>query len=326
MNNKYIETFLKYSEMPLLEYISSICKYAGSKKRLLFYIRLMINICKACIVIDLCGGSGIVSMNISPSHKIINDISVINAVVYKVLSNRKMSNELSDKINSHVPTYEDYHSAYSFWHGRHDDTLNNFAEDELVSAAYHALIILWSARLGSKLHWGKKPESLTEESCKNIMDRLTNEWNARHNKISSWNIGMNGATVYNQSMIDILKDYVDHPEKIKEGTLIYCDPPYLTGKSNGHKTWQNTYTNTSFNEELHREMLTLLDKLPRDKCKVVVSGYDSELYDEVLSSDGFGVWTKLFVKELTVNAADGSKLKDGKRPTAKEYFFTNFRP
>lgn len=324
MDNKYIETNLNYEEMPLLEYISAICKYAGSKKRLLYHIKHMANLCDTDTFIDLCGGSGIVSMNINAPHKIINDISVVHSIIYKVLSNMDMANDLRDKMYYKKLSYENYYAAYYYWYTHINATLESFAADELVTAAYYALIMLWSCRLGNNLNFGKKPELLNEENCDTILKRLNCEWYTRKEKILGWNRGLNGATVYNKNLIDILNDYVAHPENIKEHTTIYCDPPYLSGQSNKHKTSDSTYSCGSFGEDKHREMLTLLDRLPRDKCRVIISGYDSELYDDVLSSDGFGAWTKSFVKELTVNCGDGNHFKNNHRSTAQEFFYMNW--
>lgn len=57
-------------------------------------------------------------------------------------------------------------------------------------------------------------------------------------------------------------------------TLIYCDPPYLPNlrKRNMYKF--------EFDENQHAQMLTVLRE---SKSKVILSGYDSELYNEFLA-------------------------------------------
>lgn len=324
MNKDYIKKPLYIEEFRLSEYIRGICKYAGSKKRLLFYILYMIEQCQTQTFLDLCGGSGIVSMNVRAPRKIINDISVVHSVIYKLLSDENKSYALRDKIYYEGFTEEDYISAYSYWYTRKENSLNNFYDDELVTAAYYGLILLWAARLGNDLNFRISPELLKEKPCDQIVQSLNNEWYTRKESILSWNVGLDGAGVYNNSLFDILEYLAAHPENIKEHTTIYCDPPYLSGQSNKHKTSDSTYSCGSFGEDKHREMLTLLDRLPRDKCRVIISGYDSELYDDVLSSDGFGAWTKSFVKELTVNCGDGNHFKNNHRSTAQEFFYMNW--
>ena len=58
--------------------------------------------------------------------------------------------------------------------------------------------------------------------------------------------------------------------------FVYCDPPYL--KSRRKKQRQGYYRyDYSFAE--HQELLQLLLKIP---CRVIISGYESDLYKEML--------------------------------------------
>ena len=56
--------------------------------------------------------------------------------------------------------------------------------------------------------------------------------------------------------------------------LVYCDPPYLQHTRRRRRVYRHEYA-----EEQHRELLALLLTLP---CPVMVSGYRSSLYDEIL--------------------------------------------
>ena len=58
------------------------------------------------------------------------------------------------------------------------------------------------------------------------------------------------------------------------GELIYSDPPYLTHTRTSRRRYRHDYE-----EQDHVELLTLLTALP---CKVILSGYPSALYDELL--------------------------------------------
>ena len=123
-------------------------------------------------------------------------------------------------------------------------------------------------------------------------------------------------------MLDILENLVRSPEKISDRTIIYIDPQYLPSKKRGvnsNGTYKDGKGSNVFGRESYKCMLELADKLPRDKCKVIINGYD-----DTLGGDDFGEWSKIFVKELPVMYGDGSKLKDGKRAVEEEYFFTNF--
>lgn len=58
--------------------------------------------------------------------------------------------------------------------------------------------------------------------------------------------------------------------------LIYCDPPYLIETRTGSRRYRFDYT-----KEQHIELLELLKSLP---CSVILSGYPSPLYDELLNN------------------------------------------
>ena len=57
--------------------------------------------------------------------------------------------------------------------------------------------------------------------------------------------------------------------------LVYCDPPYLQQTRSSGRRYRFDYE-----EHDHRDLLRLLKRLP---CQVILSGYPSALYDELLS-------------------------------------------
>jgi site-specific DNA-adenine methylase len=59
--------------------------------------------------------------------------------------------------------------------------------------------------------------------------------------------------------------------------FVYCDPPYL--KSSRKKQRQGYYR-YDYSYAEHKELLQLLRDLP---CKVMISGYESDLYQEMLA-------------------------------------------
>lgn len=64
------------------------------------------------------------------------------------------------------------------------------------------------------------------------------------------------------------------------GELVYCDPPYLAHTRTSARKYRFDYT-----QQDHIELLTLLKSLP---CPVILSGYPSSLYDDLL-----GQWNTL---------------------------------
>jgi DNA adenine methylase len=73
----------------------------------------------------------------------------------------------------------------------------------------------------------------------------------------------------------------------KPATLIYLDPPYFADRTNG-------YDKDETSEKFHRELLTIAQ---RSKCMILVSGYENDLYNSLLTSDKG--WSKKSIKTHT---------------------------
>jgi len=77
--------------------------------------------------------------------------------------------------------------------------------------------------------------------------------------------------------------------------LIYCDPPYLIETRTSKRRYRHEYS-----KQDHIELLELLKKLP---CQIILSGYPSGLYDELLSD-----WNTLELQAMTWGGPRTEKL------------------
>lgn len=93
-------------------------------------------------------------------------------------------------------------------------------------------------------------------------------------------------TVLNRPALDVIRSQ-DGP-----GTLFYLDPPYLGST----RTSADAYGAYEMSEAEHVELLELLQRI---RGKVILSGYPSELYDDLLAG-----WHR-HDRELPNNAAGG---------------------
>jgi len=91
--------------------------------------------------------------------------------------------------------------------------------------------------------------------------------------------------------------------KNKPATLFYMDPPYLMERSHQYKH--------DIDEKFHVELLELSNKV---KCMMLISSYDNELYNEMLSLKNG--WTKTVIE---TNTADTS----GRKYERKEVLWKN---
>jgi DNA adenine methylase len=82
------------------------------------------------------------------------------------------------------------------------------------------------------------------------------------------------ARIENKDAVDLLDQFSDRP-----ATLIYLDPPYLGKRVKG-------YDHDANSEEFHESLLKAAKKA---KCMIFISGYESDLYSDLLRKrDGWG--------------------------------------
>jgi DNA adenine methylase len=85
----------------------------------------------------------------------------------------------------------------------------------------------------------------------------------------------------------LIEDYLDRP-----ASLLYLDPPYFTDRAHDYKT-------DAREEDFHTRLLKLVKK---SDCMFLISGYDSELYRDLL--DGKSGW-KVVEVETKTRATNG---------------------
>ena len=79
--------------------------------------------------------------------------------------------------------------------------------------------------------------------------------------------------------------------------LVYCDPPYLLQTRTSDKRYRYRH---DYNDQDHVDLLEILLGLP---CKVILSGYPSELYDNTLER-----WNNLEVQVMSQAGVRPEKL------------------
>jgi len=114
---------------------------------------------------------------------------------------------------------------------------------------------------------------------------VTGPWNKLPAEIIEAAGRLKDAEIENTDAIDLIKKY-NHQD-----CLIYADPPYLLS------TRRQRYYNVELESE--EEHAKLINTLLKHSGSVVLSGYDSELYNDMLSS-----WTRY---EFNTQAEQGKK-------------------
>lgn len=95
------------------------------------------------------------------------------------------------------------------------------------------------------------------------------EWTDMYSRIGYAAARLKNAQIENKDAIQLIKEHND------VDTLLYCDPPYVEAKR-----VSDHYAN-GFTNQQHEELLV---SLLNHKGPVILSGYDSELYNSVLKN------------------------------------------
>lgn len=120
---------------------------------------------------------------------------------------------------------------------------------------------------------------------------VSHYWPKYISRIDSLTKRLQGVIIENKSAINVIKNH-DSAD-----TLFYCDPPYL-------KSTRSFSNNKCYAHEMtEQDHIDLISTLQETKGHVLLSGYDSDLYNDLLSE-----WKKL-TKESRISAGRGTKIK-----------------
>lgn len=136
--------------------------------------------------------------------------------------------------------------------------------------------------------FGEQPGgfSYSDSYSRNGHDARVNRWKNLPERLKPVIERLKNVRIENKDARKLLKRYLNRP-----ATLVYLDPPYFTKRTNG-------YNHEAFEINFHSELLELANHA---KCMIFISGYENDLYkDLLLAKDG---WDK---KELQTHTKDST--------------------
>lgn len=215
-------------------------------------------------------GSGAVFFNKTKSPiETINDLdsSVVN--LFKVI--RDNPDELAHSINFTPLSREEYYLSYEFEQGNNE-----------IEQARRFLVRCWQA-IGAKTSDRTGWRSLIASNGPDT----ANEWSNLPDKILQVAKRLKQAQIENQPAEKLIDRYK------RADVLIYADPPYiLETRTKRHYKYEMTIDD-------HEQLLKQLDRHPGP---VLLSGYDHELYNDLLTD-----WRK---ESMSVLAEAGAKRQE----------------
>jgi DNA adenine methylase len=233
--------------------ISPPFSYYGSKNRLTSKILELVPPHNAWVE-AFCGSAAITLAKTPAPIEIINDLDdqIIN--LFNQLRNNP--NELIRLVDLTPYSREEYHVS-----------LNISIEDSPIEAARKFLIKTMMAVNGA---YGETQSgfSYSQSYARNGMEARVNRWNNLPEKLSLAAKRLKRVRIEKMDARELLKMFSRRP-----ATLVYLDPPYLTNRSVKYRIDAN-------DNSFHEELLQICNK---SICMILISGYNSDLYNDYLT-------------------------------------------
>lgn len=228
--------------------MKAILKYPGAKWRIAEWI--IEHFPEHKVYCEPFFGSGAVFFKKKPSYiETINDIDGNIVNLFRVC--REQPEALAKAIELTAFSREEFIDCYDMTAG------------DAVERARRTLV---------RYHQSFGTSNSSKKSWRNVQTyggpRCATMWNYLPAVIMECCERLKNAQIENIDGVELIKRY-NHPD-----TLIYCDPPYLQSLRK-----KNMYAH-ELGDDRHIE---LLQALKQSKSKVVLSGYDNDFYNEILS-------------------------------------------
>lgn len=230
-----------------------VLKYPGAKNRIAEWICNFIPDHK--VYVEPYFGSGAIFFNKIPAKiETLNDLdgNVVN--YFRVL--REKPEELARMLTLTPFSREEYYNSCIF-----------NENDSDVEKARKFAVRCWQGFGSSNLY-----RNGFRSSQRSTSPHTTKEWRNLPERLIEASERLKNAQIEQLPALEILKRYDT------EDVFVYVDPPYL------HGTRKNYLYKHEMEDEEHIQLLEMLNKHPG---KIMISGYDNELYNDLLKG-----WSK----------------------------------
>lgn len=226
--------------------MNTLLKYPGSKWRIADWI--ISHFPEHKVYCEPFFGSGAVFFNKEPAYiETINDIDGNIVNLFRIC--REHPDELARLIEMTPFARDEFRACYE-------------KSDDPIEQARRTIV---------RYHQSFGASNSSRGSWKNVQTyggpRCATMWNYLPQSIMECVGRLKEAQIENIDAVELIRRYND------EDTLIYCDPPYLKGLRK-----KSIYA-CEMNNEKHVE---LLKAIKASRSKIIISGYDNELYNREL--------------------------------------------
>lgn len=259
--------------------IKPLMRYHGAKWRLAPWIISHFP-SHNCYVEPFGGSAAILLSKPIVPNEVFNDINSEVATLFKVLRDSELSKQLAKAVSMTPYSRYEFIEAYN-------------RTDCPIETSRRVLI---RANMG----FGSGGATRQPTGFRSYTNRpgksLPSHWKDTSEKINIVASRLSNAIIENKDAIDLINDHA------RAGVLFYLDPPYLHETRNS----SNDAYEHEMTESNHQDMLARIIELASiDKGDFIVSGYDSDMYNDHFNADG---WTKS-TRQVAASSQKGGTLR-----------------
>lgn len=239
------------------------------------------------------GGSFFLGLEKLPSKIIINDLDKDLICLYNTVKNDCLKISIDLKFIQYKKEVFEAYLRYK--------PLNEYG------SALRRFVISRMSRGGLCKTFGKSSRN------RGGQDEYKNAWETSIKSLPDISDTLQNAEILNNDAINLLiyrKDILDNPN-----TLIYLDPPYLLSTRKSKKCYENEMSDID-----HEVLLKTITRY--SSAKIMISGYDSALYENELMQDFryYPNWNKCHIE--VANNSGQSKTKQKRIETVWRNYWT----
>ena len=242
--------------------------YFGSKQRIACQILPMLPPHNAWVE-GFCGSAALTLAKPPAPIEIINDAD--GQVVNLFQQLRDNADELCESIALTPYSREEFKAACS-------------SEEKDITPLEKARLFLVTAMMTVNSTYGKPPGgfSFSNSYSRQKKEPRVNRWYNLPDRIEKVVERLRGIRIENRDACELMQMFIDRP-----ASLVYLDPPYLMQRDFNYVVDANSL-------EFHEKLLTSCKKA---RCMLLISGYENDLYDQMLKAkDG---WEQRQIKTHT---------------------------
>lgn len=256
--------------------------YYGGKHQMIDYIfnKLPSN---ADIFVDAFTGSGVVALNSPIPTIIMNDL---NPAIYNLHVTIQQENPfvLAERLEALPINAEMFNRQHAIM----ESTSTNSPMEKAIATLY---VYNTSFNATGKQFANRNKESFSQSIGDNLIEA--------HKRLKT-------AQITNKPALEVIEQFKSNPRAV-----IYLDPPYLCSKRVAKRAYTYEWNTES-------EHTALLNSIIDANAKIILSGYQSELYDSILTQEAG--WHSVVLCELVKSSSPKSN-----KPLAQEIVYMNYK-